>query len=224
MNDQPRIVILEFWNETRIKDGVATDDVWVKYAPSHSVQNTQTCEAVRRLIPNDKVLGSTSSTKANHMNYIWDQIRPGYEAFLKGETIAVDGTPLSVMTALNKAAISVLSKSGITTVEALSEMTDVQCDKVQLPHVRKTRNQALKVLKGLESSEAVQKAEAQEEKMAEMQRRMDAMAELLEEKEASKPFDPEVEDLKRQCDEAGISYHHKAGKLKLTELLNQEAA
>lgn len=222
--NSPRIVVLGFENIEKMVDGKLVSVPWVTYAPAHSVQNTQTQEAVHRLKPNDKVRAARNSTKNVHMQAIWDQIEPRFDAWLAGETLTEDGTDLSYFKGLNKASQEVLHKSGITSVEALTEMTDTQCDKIQLPNMRKTRQQAIKFLESLDANAATEKSNQQDAKMAEMQDRMDAMTAMLEQTTPKKvELSGDIMDLRAQCDNLGIEYHHKAGVSKLQELVNQAA-
>jgi hypothetical protein len=215
-------IIVTGFRQTYSTDGKPLD--WVKWVPVHSPQAMGNEDRVDHLNP-DNIKnrdGANTSEKVAYMTAIWKDIEPAYNAWKEGREIPLNGTPLAAWPGITPEQAEIFRLSGIRTVEAVRDMTELQRGKIRLPHAKD-----LQVLAGafLENSDAAKAAarEAEKDRMiAEMQERMAAMEEMLT-ASMSKP-DDEVAELRAELDAKGIPYHHKAGAAKLRELLQSEAA
>lgn len=178
------VIILGFEKRYRNK----REEHWVRYASRANVQNAQTWDNVARLIPPSEdddgyeeiQRRDPTGTKLMHMNYIWDQIQPAYEAWKRNEEVPETGVPLSGWAGVNKHQAAELRKSKIRTVEELAAVTDGQIQSIQLPDVQSLRKQAKDFVSGKDKSEiADELAKAKEqlssaiEMMAEMRLELD---------------------------------------------------
>lgn len=168
---------------------------WVHYAPSHSVQSSRTWARVADLDPanikDDHGRRANIGDKKFHMEAVWSQIKPHYDAWLKNEEIPEGGTPLAAWAGVNDAQVSVLKTVGIRTVEQLSTVTDGAIEKIRLPNVRQLRETALEFVENkgeVATKEALEAANAKADEavnmMAEMRAQMDAQAAKIAELEA----------------------------------------
>lgn len=201
---------------------------WVKYAPSHSPINTQNWERIKHLRVDDVMLGGEMTEKLRAMSARWSQIEPFYAAYKDGRKVPVSGTPLDAWPGCTKEKADVLRRYGIVTVEEVSTLAESQLDKIQLPGMRDMRKSAKLFLENRGAAEAAEREaerdaeiSAQRDQIRELNERLSAAMELLEEKTSPKD---DVEALRAELDEKGIKYHHKAGADTLRALLRQEAA
>ena len=100
--DTPSIRVMGFRTTYTKKEGmselVARD--LVKYAPVHAI-NTVTEEFISHLRPPENDLDrDDTGLKAGHMQALWGQIEPYYNAWKKGTEVPETGVPLSNLRAL----------------------------------------------------------------------------------------------------------------------------
>ena len=174
---------------------------WVLYANKANAQNAQTWERIDRMDPakleekygDDESLSQRdpTGTKRMHMKYVYEQIKPYYDAWARGETVEVDGTPLSAWAHLNKQQVAVFKKAGIVTVEEIAQMVDNQMRNVQLPDLKLIKKTAQQYIENQDTAAtSAELAETREELtaakalMVEMQQNM---ANLQEQLNAQKP-------------------------------------
>lgn len=104
----------------------------------------------------------------------WSVVGPAYEAWKNGQEIPEDGTPLAAWSGVTAEQADWLRKMGIRTVEDVRDMGDATAEKLQIPNARKLPALAKKFLEG----EVLTQKDA---KIAEMEERIAAMTEMLEE-------------------------------------------
>lgn len=201
---------------------------WVRYAPSHSPQNTMTWERVKHMEVTDAMLAGEETEKLKLMRARWSMIKPAYDAWKSGQDMPLNGTPLAAWAGVTAEKAEVLRRFGIRTVEDVSVLAESQVEKIPLPAVRDMRKAAKLFLESRGSAELAEREaerdkemEAMRARLKEQEERLAAALDLLEEK--TNPA-AEIEALRSQCDALGIKYHHKAGVDTLRSLLAQQAA
>lgn len=154
---------------------------WVKLAPAgEGFERTQTWQRVSKCKPPEHVDDATENSMSYQaMKARWSIIEPAYEAWLKGEAIPENGTPLAAWGGLNAQQVEILKRMGITTVEGVRDMNDGAISKMPFPDARKLPALAKSFLETASSAEKDAEMEAMREKMA-------AMEALLEEALAGK--------------------------------------
>lgn len=215
-------VIVTGFRQTYSADGKPLD--WVKWVPVHSPQTMGNEDRVDHLNPENikNRDGANNSEKVAYMTAVWKDIEPAYNAWKEGREIPLNGTPLAAWPGITPEQAEIFRLSGIRTVEAVRDMTELQRGKVRLPHVKELQTLASAFLENSDAAKAAAREAEKDRMIAEMQERMAAMEEMLT-ASMSKP-DDEVAELRAELDAKGIPYHHKAGAAKLRELLQSEAA
>ncbi|MEQ9634604.1 MAG: hypothetical protein RLW68_00820 [Devosia marina] len=221
-------IIVTGFRQTYGADGKPID--WVKWVPIHSPQTMGNEDRVDHMNPeNIKGRdGANQSEKVAYMTAIWKDIEPAYTAWREGREIPLNGTPLAAWPGITPEQAEIFRLTGIRTVEAVRDMTELQRAKVRLPNSRDLQELAKAFLENSDAAKAAQREAEKDRQIADMAERMAAMEAMLE--QAMKPGvepDDETEALRAECDAKGIKYHHKAGPAKLRELLSdneQEAA
>lgn len=204
----------------RIMENIAVD--WCTFAPAHSPLNTSTSERIKHMEPTEEILAGEEGEKTRFMVARWSQIEPAYEAWKAGQEIPLNGTPLALWAGINSAQADVFRQCGIRTVEEVRDLTDSQLDKVRLPNMRDLRKTAAIFLQNNIKAEIAQREIDRDQKVADLEERLAAAMDLLEEK--TSPVDGEVAGLRAQLDAAGVKYHHKANADTLRGLLDKVAA
>jgi hypothetical protein len=163
--------------------------------------------------------GANNSEKVAYMTAIWRDIEPAYNAWREGREIPLNGTPLAAWPGITPEQAEIFRLTGIRTVEAVRDMTEMQRGKVRLPHAKDLQELAKAFLENTDAAKAAQREAAKDKQIADMAERMLAMEEMLAKTMNPEP-DDDVTELRAQLDAKGIKYHHKAGAAKLRELLN----
>lgn len=199
------------------------EEHWVTYCPAHSPINSKNVERVRHMIPDPTRMGNDpEGAKLAFAMARWSQIEPAYEAWKNGQGVPVTGTPLGAYPALNEEQVNVLRGLGIRTVEELRDLSEVQIDRVPLPHMREVRKQAGMFLDNLDGAAAAEREAAKDREMETMRERMAEMEALLEERTAPAGDDDELATLRAQLDAKGIEYDGRWRAPKLRALLAEQ--
>lgn len=166
-----KVRVVDFKQE--FKHGKATD--YVKLAPAgDGFTKVQTWHRVERLRPREELSDRDSNALTNiAMKARWEVIGPAYEAWKTGGAIPETGTPLAAWSGLTADQAKHLQRQSIRTVEDVRDMGEEAAAKLPFPSARRLPQLAAEYLKGADAA-------AKDQKMAEMQERMDAMAEMLE--------------------------------------------
>ena len=131
----------------------------------------------------------------------WAVIQRHYEAWKKGQEAPLEGTPLSAWNALNQEQADLFRSRGIKTVEAFAAMTDSVMSQVQVPNLRDLVRQAKNFIDASEQTRLASKlaekdnqidalrSEADEQKaqIADLLKKVDALAELAAAKVSEEP-------------------------------------
>ena len=179
------IRILEFKTEYDAT-GKATD--WVHFtsgdAFSEAGQVTHsTWERISRLIPPEYIVNDDAGDKMKALRGQWSQIEPHYNAWKAGNEIPADGTPLGAWPGLSNAQAETLRKIGINTVQKLATIPETVLARPPLPNLRDLKAQAMLWLEGRDKA-------ALEAQVAEQQRQIDAMLEMLAERKGAEDDEP----------------------------------
>lgn len=166
--------IVEFKTEYR----VAKDPVdMVLIAPMGAAyEKQQSWHRVDKLRPPENVDETQKdSQKYQNLAAKWSVIGPAYEAWREGQELPEDGTPLAAWSGVTpEQAKFMREKLSIRTVEDVRDMGDRALEACHWPNARKLPELAKRWLEG----EAITEKDAQ---IAEMQEKMAAMEELLNE-------------------------------------------
>lgn len=130
---------------------------------------------------------------------LWEPLRPHYEAWLKGQTLDVSGTPLAAWAGLTREQIEVIKVNDVHSVEDLANLSDGQRDRIGLPGMVSIQQGARRFL-AAQSGTKVESALAEKDaQIAALQAQMDALMEALnrdndEEPVKRRPGRPRKED------------------------------
>lgn len=217
-------IIVTGFRQTYGQDGKAVD--WVKWVPIHSPQTMGNEDRVENMNPaNIKSRdGANTSEKVAYMTAIWNDIEPAYKAWKEGREIPLNGTPLAAWPGITPEQAEIFRLSGIRTVEAVRDMTEMQRGKIRLPNAKDLQALAGTFLENTDAAKAAAREAAKDKMIADMAERMQVMEAMLSQQMKTPVEDDEVAALRADLDAKGIKYHHKAGAAKLRELLQQEAA
>ncbi len=161
------------------------EEVWVTFAPSHSPTNTTTTERVRVLMPDPARMGEdTDGEKLRFMTARWAQIEPAYEAYIKGQEIPLNGTPLAAWPGVIPEQIEVFKQFGIRTVEDVRDLSEGQIDRVRLPNMRELRKQAALFLENSDAAKAAEREAQKDAMLEEMAQKIADLETLLNDKTA----------------------------------------
>lgn len=170
------IRIVEF--ETRYAPGKDPVD-WVCLAPQgEAFLKTQTWHRVAELNPANFRPHKREGMSYEDAKAKWSVIGPAYEAWRAGNEIPTTGTPLEVWAALSPEQVKLLKALDVRTVEDVRDMGDNTMSKLRMPNARQLPKLAADFLSGATSAE-------KDAKIAELEERMAAMTELLEERLAA---------------------------------------
>ena len=177
--------IVKFWTEYR---GTKDPIDMVEIAPEGpGFEKTRTAHRVDRLRPPEDV----SETARDSLHYTamvarWNLIGPAYEAWKAGNEIPDHGTPLAAWSGVSPEQAQALRQMGITTVEAVRDAGDATLAKLHMPNARQLPKLAGDFLSGADAA-------SKDAKIAEMEDRIAAMAEMLEERTKRGPGRPKKE-------------------------------
>lgn len=167
------IRVMEFKTEYR----VAKEPIdWVLIAPlGAEFEKTQTWHRVSKIMP-DADMDPDKAGSATYQDMIakWAIIGPAYNAWKSGNELPEDGTPLSAWSGVTSEQAKFMRSVGIRTVEEVRDMGEATVEKLRFPNARKLPALAASWLDGEQVAE-------KDAKILEMQAKMDAMAEMLEE-------------------------------------------
>ena len=147
----------------------------VLLAPSgDAFTKTQTWFRVKSLQPKANMDDRTrSSESVVAMQARWETVQPAYEAWLNKTEIPETGTPLAAWSGVSPDQAALFKSQGITTVEAVRDMSESTFTKLPFPNARKMPALAGKFLEGEDAS-------TKDARLAEMEERMAVMTEMLE--------------------------------------------
>lgn len=171
------IRVLDF--KTEYRTGKEPID-WVLVAPlGAEFEKTQTWHRVSKIMPPDTDDESIkASATYQDMAKKWSIIGPAYEAWKNGQDLPDDGTPLSAWSGVTVDQARFMKSVGIRTVEEVRDMGEATIEKLRFPNARKLPELAKSWLEG----ERVAEKDA---KILEMEAKIAAMTEMLEESMAA---------------------------------------
>jgi len=204
------------------------EEDWVTYCPSHSPLGSSTTERIRHIRPDDAEINPEMAEKNMFMAARWAAIEPAYLAWKSGHELPVGGTPLSQWPGVSAAMAEELKRYNVRTVEDVRDLSESMLERIRLPNVRGLRDQAKAFIENMKVSEnALREVERDNEietlkaALAEQREQLSAAMALLEEKASG--GSSELDELRKQLDEKGVKYHHKAGVDTLKALLAEAA-
>ena len=125
----PAIVALEIWEEYKPQaDGSVKAEERVKWVRRGAI-GAETSEAVHRLKRDN--------------GPIWQALEPAYDAWKKGKTAPIDGTPLIAWPGATPQLVKALEPYHIRSVEDLAAIEDNVMTRTGVPGIRALKNNAL---------------------------------------------------------------------------------
>lgn len=146
----------------------------VDYGPVGSGDRSVVTERVSRLKVVDGSPGANPALALAKLRY--DYIMPRYEAWKAGQTLSVEGTPLSAWTGISKEQVEQLAMSKVVTVEELASLTDAHIQRIRLPGIRNLIEGAKRFLASADTNRATADRARQDQEIAGLK---DTNAELL---------------------------------------------
>jgi hypothetical protein len=168
-NDRiPAIIPLSFWVDYEPqKDGQIKEVERVEWTRK-GTQNATTRETVERL------------SRHGIDNPIWAALKPYYDHWKAGKAAPVDGTPLAAWPGATPQLVKALEPFHIRSIEDLADLTDGTMDKVPVPGIRGFRTQAKAFIDAQKTTAVVARdLAAKDEKIAEMERELDELKDLV---------------------------------------------
>lgn len=179
--------------KTEFRPGKTPID-WVLIAPmGEDFTRTQTWHRVEKVRPDEKADSNVKeSLSYKDMAAKWTIIGPAYEAWKNGQEIPDEGTPLAAWSGVTADQARALQALDVRTVEDVRDMGDAVMQNLRLPNARQLPKLAKEFLEGSTAAE-------KDAKIAEMEEKMRAMEEMLEEsmsapKEKAKRGRPRKQD------------------------------
>ncbi|MDX5367910.1 MAG: hypothetical protein LPL29_00890 [Alphaproteobacteria bacterium] len=152
--------------KTEYKGDKAID--WVEMAPAgEGFERTHTWHRIKDIKPPEHA--NPDSLSHRDMIERWKVVGPKYQAYKDGLEIPEDGTPLAAWSGVTPDQAKALRAMGISTVEAVSEMSESATTKLPFSGARRLPALAKEFLDGRGKAEAQAEIEAMREKMAAME-------------------------------------------------------
>lgn len=158
---------------------------WVLVGPAGAdFLKTQTWHRIKDIRPPESP-DRNMKESASYQDIIakWSVIGPQYEAWREGEEIPETGTPLAAWAGVSPEQVKALHAMGIRTVEDVRDAGEAAVRDLRFPNAKQLPSLAKEFLEGADSSK-------KDAKIAELEERMAAMAEMLEAQLAEKPDAP----------------------------------
>ena len=192
MNTPNPIVVYRFFKEFRDdKKGGYEEIHMCEYGPfgSDKIRNIERVSRLRKVVD-----APPETNPAAHLAKIrWEIIRPRYEAWLAGQEMPEEGTPLAAWNGVSTEQADVLKTKGFKTVEAVAAMTDLHMQNVPIPGVRGIVANAKRFLASADSARVAAELAARDEEaerlraeLADTKALQDEMAQQLAELLAEK--------------------------------------
>lgn len=160
---------------------------WVTYSPTSSALTMRNTERVKQLDPEELAKRNDASgrmdetgQRAAFFNARWSQIKPAYEAWKRGEELAVDGTPLQSWPALRPEHIAAFTPYGVRTVEQVANMQSAIRERIKLPNVDSYIKMAREFIANLDRAASAERAADQQAQIDDLQDKLDRAMALLE--------------------------------------------
>lgn len=193
MADQilPMIFIKRFWTEYK-PDPANPEKMrevdMVEYAPVGSAKYTMITESISRLSSLIPLEGRHEHNPAVVMAHArWNAIQPKYEAWKKGQSAPVSGTPLAAWSGVSPQQAEILRMHGILTVEEVSKMTDTHRQRIGLPGLLDLTENAKRYLTALDKNAVTKALEEKDAKMAQMQAQIEELMAMVKEAKEAEP-------------------------------------
>lgn len=188
------IKVIKFWREYKTDaKGQSRPIEWVAITPLGSPKSV-THHRVKDIIPPERVMkGDQKGEKARFMKFRWAQIEPFYKAWKNDEEMPETGTPLGAWPAINADIAVELRKLGIRSVEEFRDMPENAVTKLPVPNPRELRKQAVLFLDNQDKTQAAAEMANRDSKIAELEEKLAAAMELLDEATKGKKPAPKAD-------------------------------
>lgn len=180
MTEQPMIFIKRFYTEYKIQADGSTKEVdWVEYGPIGSAQYLMSPHRIKDLQPAN-LDGKNSSNPVIQMAHArWNLIRPKYEAWKSGQTVAVNGTPLAAWNGVSAAQAENLRMNGVHTVEDVAKLTDAHKNRIRIPGLTNIVENAKRFLLSVDKTAVTKALEEKDAQIADLKAKQDEMMATL---------------------------------------------
>jgi hypothetical protein len=157
----------------------------VEYAASDAIDESgkprsTTWARISQIKPPEHINNDDGGIKMGYMRAFWDQVGPKYERWKANDELPVDGTPLGVWPGVNSDQADALRGVGLTSIEAVANMSEAIIANPPLPNMREIKRQAQLWIDG-------QGDVALQARLAELEEQNAAMLAMLEAQTAEQP-------------------------------------
>jgi hypothetical protein len=172
------IVVLEFWKDYKQDGDTQKEEHWVKWARRGATFSYHAAvENVARLKK-----PRVTRNGIEEFDPIWIAIKPAYEAWVAGQALPVDGTPLEAWPALNKRQVKAFKDASYHTIEDVEAMSDGDIPRVRIPDVRRYRDMARTYVANQKGGAVIEQAMAKRDaEVQELRAQLDEALKLLKE-------------------------------------------
>lgn len=95
---------------------------------------------------------ATVDAKRRAMNVVWNVVGPAYDAWLAGNEMPTDGTPLASWGGITPDRAAAFAAAGFKSVEEIASASDERIGRVKLPDARRVALSAKEWLKGRDTA------------------------------------------------------------------------
>lgn len=179
--------VIKFWTAYINRAGKTIPRDMVEFC-AVGMANKATCVSPVKLVSAVREPAGSEDIAAFMANDIWNQIKPLYDAWKKGDEAPENGTPLGAWPGINQEQAQVLKANGFRTVEEIALASDSALGRVQLPNVRFLIEQAKAFLESADTGKVAASLAAKDAEIARLREDQEEMKRiLLDMQEAQKP-------------------------------------
>lgn len=184
--------IIRFWSEARPgKDPVDMVEIASPTALSpQGVRTHSTNHRVKDLKPDPQHREANEGVLAL-IQARWDIVGPAYEAWKAGQDMPLTGTPLAAWSTISGQQAEALRMAGFRSIEQVAEAHESQLMAIRLPNAAVLRDAARQWL-------GSQDASAREQRIADLEAKLEAMAAMMAERESAAAAVAEEKDKPRR--------------------------
>lgn len=186
--ERPLIYIKRFYTEYPVRDGKTVEEDWVEYSPIGGAQYLSVPQRIKDLQPVADTGGKASQNPAVQMARArWEFIGPRYEAWKKGQTAPVNGTPLAAWPGVSPSQAEVLRLAGVYSVEDVAALTDAHKGRIQLPGMAALVDHAKRFLASVDKTAVSKALEEKDQEIADLKAQMEELANMVRSQAAAEP-------------------------------------
>ena len=160
---------------------------WVNIGPIGLTFQNTTWYRIDHIRPRaEKSERDVEGIQQREMERRWAIIEKHYEAWLKGQELPVEGTPLAAWGGISKEVADAFIKAGVRTVEEISHLTEADKSRIPVPNVYEYVRAAKSFLDTSAKQDTNDRIKSMEDTIRQQAEELKAATELLEQM-AKKP-------------------------------------